>query len=543
MATASRTSVAVFVCLDMAKSTRKGEKLRGGPRLASPTSTRLREEEQADFVSPTCSPEPMKRDASDPSERPNSKFMVPSQQPALTLVAFAPAEDPGSQLTTSAIASEDQVDQAACIKSVSTSIDKSVASSSSTASKYIYPHLSAPARGSLVRTTGELGSPPAANINPLKTDTASSSTAASPPGNPRGSDGPAGNVRESASGTRGFRTASVYEGTFCTTTALASMLKEVLGRTSRSQENLRGRDRSRLLETTSTLGEVLGGATIPASAPGGALGCCTSTLERNPRGSDGPSREEALARGSTLEEPRFSSSSFFLKQKPDPSSSRQAFRHTAPIKLSPSSARHVSHLGRASPNFPSLPHVPSGYSQSMSWADLVRADPVKAHDGYSLEMSSSIGGRSRIEGAVPAKRVEGQDATPGPVSVEHDFAGGEPEPSAEDFRDGLAEQDTAGGLEHQMKIDQFQAFISRLPMSERFRVLGLPEVHTVRLPVKTPSIRSAVELSKKNPGSGALSRGNFRSAAGGRPCNAASRKLSNLSPVKFHAPPVMTREE
>ena len=39
--------------------------------------------------------------------------MVPSQQPALTLVAPAAAEDPGSQLTTSAIASQDQVDQVA----------------------------------------------------------------------------------------------------------------------------------------------------------------------------------------------------------------------------------------------------------------------------------------------------------------------------------------------------------------------------------------------------------------------------------------------
>ena len=316
----------------------------------------------------------------------------------------------------------------------------------------------------------------------------------------------------------------MYEGTFGTTTAPASMLKEVLSRTSRSQENLRGRDRSRLLETTSTLGEVLDGATTPASAPGGALGCCTSTLERNTRGSDGPSREEALARGSTLEEPRFSSSSFFLEQRPDPSSSRQASRHTAPTKLSPSSARYISHLGRASPNFPSLPRVPSGYSQSASWADLVRADPLKVYGGYSLEMSSRIGGRSRIEGAVPTNGVEGQDTTPKPVSVEHDFAGGEPEPSVEDFRDGLAEQDMADGLEHQVKTDQFRAFISRLPMSERFRVLGLQEVYVVRPPMTTLSIQSAVELSKQNPEPGALSRGNFRSAAGGRPSNAASRK-------------------
>ena len=80
---------------------------------------------QADFVSPTCSPEPMKEDTPvDSTERPISKFMVPSQQPALTLVASAPAEDLGSQLTTSAIASEDQVDQAAYIQSTSISTDR-----------------------------------------------------------------------------------------------------------------------------------------------------------------------------------------------------------------------------------------------------------------------------------------------------------------------------------------------------------------------------------------------------------------------------------
>ena len=50
----------------------------------------------------------------------------------------------------------------------------------------------------------------------------------------------------------------------------------------------------------------------------------------------------------------------------------------------------------------------------------------------------------------------------------HDFAGGEPELSAEDFRDGLAEQGTAGGLEHQDKMDQIQAFASGLSMAERF---------------------------------------------------------------------------
>ena len=144
---------------------------------------------------------------------------------------------------------------------------------------------------------------------------------------------------------------------------------------------------------------------------------------------------------------------------------------------------------------------------------------------------------------MPGTSVLGTDpGVLGSVSVEHDFAGGEPEPSAEDFRDRLAEQDTAGGHEHQVKVDQFQAFISGLSMAERFRVLGLPEVHAVRPPVKTPSVRSAVELSQENLRPGVLPRRNFRSAAGGRPFNVASRKLSNLGPVKFHVPPMMTRE-
>ena len=87
-----------------------------------------------------------------------------------------------------------------------------------------------------------------------------------------------------------------------------------------------------------------------------------------------------------------------------------------------------------------------------------------------------IGGRSRLDGAVPARKVEGQDTTAGPASAEQDFAGekpeeedlagGEPGPSAEDSPDGLAEQGATRGLEHQVKIDQFQAFISRLSMEK-----------------------------------------------------------------------------
>ena len=169
-------------------------------------------------------------------------------------------------------------------------------------------------------------------------------------------------------------------------------------------------------------------------------------------------------------------------------------------------------------------------------------------------MSSKIGGRSRIEGAVPARRTEGQDTTPKPVSVEHCFAGGEPElveedlaggepgPSVEDFHSD-PEQDTAGGLDHQVKICQFEEFISRLSMAERLRALGLPDVHAVGPLAKMPTIQSAVGLSRGSPGSGALTTGNFRSAEGENSLHAAPRNFSNLGRVEYHAPPVITREE
>ncbi|CAM9141487.1 unnamed protein product [Ascophyllum nodosum] len=75
-----------------------------------------------------------------------------------------------------------------------------------------------------------------------------------------------------------------------------------------------------------------------------------------------------------------------------------------------------------------------------------------AQDGY-LEMSNRIGGRSRIEGAVPARRVEGQETTPEHVSVDQNFAGEKPEPVEEDFARGESEPSAEGfaegGHEHQ----------------------------------------------------------------------------------------------
>ena len=67
---------------------------------------------------------------------------------------------------------------------------------------------------------------------------------------------------------------------------------------------------------------------------------------------------------------------------------------------------------------------------------MVRADPLEAQDSHYLEMSSRIGGRSRIEVAVSARRVEEQDTTPEPVLVEQDFADVEPEPVEEDLARG-----------------------------------------------------------------------------------------------------------
>ena len=97
----------MFVCLDIVKTAREGDNLRRSPSLASSASPRFREEELVVFASQTCLPGPMKGDTSvDATERPNSKFMVPSQQPALTLVASAATEDPGRQLPSSAIATE-----------------------------------------------------------------------------------------------------------------------------------------------------------------------------------------------------------------------------------------------------------------------------------------------------------------------------------------------------------------------------------------------------------------------------------------------------
>ena len=304
--------------------------------------------------------------------RPKSKFMVPSQESALSLVASAGTEDPGRQLPSSAIAINQQV---TCM--ISTYINKSIASLSGTAFKYIIC-FSAPAQEPVphVRATEEPSTPSVARINPLKIEGAPSA-AAGPPGNPRGSDGPLRNARGSGSKTKYLRTVSA--------------LGEAPGTrgTSTSEGNLPGSDSSELLGTTSALGEALGSCTSAASmvrealgngtstanALGEALGSCTlvASLVRealgngtstasalgeslgsgtpaskeNLRGSHNPLRERTPAGESVSEKPRFPSISSFLEHRPVSSSlsPRQPYP-TAPIKLSYPSARQVSYLGR-----------------------------------------------------------------------------------------------------------------------------------------------------------------------------------------------------
>ena len=164
-----------------------------------------------------------------------------------------------------------------------------IASSPSTAITSLHVDIRpciAPARDSplfsnepaLAPTTGENLSPPPVGSTDLQKTDAAPSAAASSPGNPRESDGPTGDACKSTSGTRVFRTATMYDATIGTRT-----LGEVrVPRT--SEEHLLGRD----------------GTT--ASAPGGVLGRVTASFG-NPRGTDGPSRGGALAEGSAFEEP------------------------------------------------------------------------------------------------------------------------------------------------------------------------------------------------------------------------------------------------
>ncbi|CAN0366114.1 unnamed protein product [Ascophyllum nodosum] len=161
-----------------------------------------------------------------------------------------------------------------------------------------------------------------------------------------------------------------------------------------------------------------------ASAPARALGYSTSTFERPliHRGS--------LAKEPDSAEPFFSQANFLFLF-----SSRGQIRvrsvklfHTSSTKLSPLPQDMLVTLVAHLLISPSFRHAPPRNSPPVSWEDLVRADPRKAHDCHFLDMSSRMGGRSRIEGAVPASRFEEQHTTTEPVSVEQDFVGEESEP-------------------------------------------------------------------------------------------------------------------
>ena len=192
----------------MVKTTREGENPTRSSRIASFAGTRSKEEEQIVFQ--ICSLGSMKGDTSiDPTERPDSKFMIPSKQTALTLIALAAAEDPSRQLPDSAFASRNQV---ACMNPASST--GRIAFSSSATSAYIAPARDSPLfsnEPALPQTTGDdFSPPPVGSIDSQKTDVAPPA-AAGPPGNSCGSDGPTGDACESTSGTRGFRTTSMYE--------------------------------------------------------------------------------------------------------------------------------------------------------------------------------------------------------------------------------------------------------------------------------------------------------------------------------------------
>ena len=142
----------------------------------------------------------------------------------------------------------------------------------------------------------------------------------------------------------------------------------------------------------------------PISAPGRALGYSTSPWERPPRI---PRGKKLSPEDPASEEPRFSWSIFFFLS----SRGQVRVRFVNLLVILTPPRYHpllpdVSHLGRVFPRFPSLPHVVSPSQQV--WADLVRADPLKAQDGHSLKMLKRFEGRSRIEGAAPARKIEEQ---------------------------------------------------------------------------------------------------------------------------------------
>ena len=144
---------------------------------------------------------------------------------------------------------------------------------------------------------------------------------------------------------------------------------------------------------------------------------------------------------------------------------------------------------------------------------------------------------------IPTGRTEGQVVTLKPVLVDDDFAGKESHPSAAISQHGHANQGTTGGRRQQVKRQPFQALVSEVYMSERFRVLDPREIDEVRSSSKTLSIRSAIERPRRNEGFRALSRETARPAKSGRSFSVVTHLFSDLDPVELHAPPLMFLDE
>ena len=192
--------------------------------------------------------------------------MIPSKQPAFTLVALAAAEDPGRQLSDSAFASENQV---ACKNPTST--DRIASSFSATSEIRLYfqmnlQSLKLPEKTSLLLLSGtRILRGRMLHYLLLRARHGILAEATVRRGTPARAQ-----VGQEAFG----RPA-------CTKRHLIPVCSERCPRTASAEEDLRGRDHSRLLDGTT------------AGAPGGALGRCTTSFG-NPRGTDGPSGRELL---------------------------------------------------------------------------------------------------------------------------------------------------------------------------------------------------------------------------------------------------------
>ena len=120
-----------------------------------------------------------------------------------------------------------------------------------------------------------------------------------------------------------------------------------------------------------------------------------------------------------------------------------------------------------------------------------------------------------------------------------DFAGRELEPWVEDLRDKLAEHDTTCGLEHQVKIDQFQAFISRLSMAEASSPGSASSHRKASREDALISKYCRAVLRESRIRRTAQKKVSFRCGRMPFSCGTARiREFASLGRVKFHTPPL-----